>query len=101
MVTFSFKCTEADSVNLKIRLRYDNLQQGLFFRELIKMYISQDHMMMEAVEDIKRRNNRSGRARLSNAKKDHERGRNIMENLGITTSEKQKIFDLIEEGEQE
>ena len=49
-VSFTFYCYEKESADLKIRLRYDGLKQSEFFRTLLKMYVSQDPLMLEIVE---------------------------------------------------
>ena len=53
-VTFVFKCYEKESVDLKVRLRYDGLKQGEFFRSILKMYVCKDPLMMTLVEKIRR-----------------------------------------------
>ena len=95
-VTYSFKCTEEDSVNLKIRLRYDNLQQTVFFQQLIKMYLSQHEGMLALVEKIKLDNSKISLRNAKKVKKDYKKGEDIMQKLGITDSEKRQLFDTIE-----
>lgn len=95
-VTFVFYCYEKESADLKIRLRYDGLKQSEFFRTLLKMYVSQDPLMLQIVERIKQNQKVMGKKRLQKTKKDYEQSSKILEDLGITESDKQNIFDLIE-----
>ena len=95
-VTYSFKCTEEDSVNLKIRLRYDNLQQTVFFQQLVKMYLSRHEGMLELVEKIKLDNSKISLRNAKKVKKDYKKGEDIMKKLGITDSDKSELFDTIE-----
>lgn len=98
-VTFTFKCLERQSVELKIRLKYDNLQQTTFFQSLLEMYIRQDPLMVDIVDKIKEEKNLMGKRRRSIILKDFHNGREILEDLGITKLDKQKLFDIIESGD--
>lgn len=98
-VTFVFYCYEKESADLKIRLRYDGLKQSEFFRTLLKMYVSQDPLMLQIVERIKQNQKVMGKKRLQKTRKDYEQSSKILEDLGITESDKQSIFDLIELGD--
>tara|TARA_R100001509_G_scaffold44561_1_gene24205 strand:+ start:95 stop:424 length:330 start_codon:yes stop_codon:yes gene_type:complete len=95
-VTFVFYCYEKESADLKIRLRYDGLKQSEFFRTLLKMYVSKDPLMLQIVERIKQNQKIMGKKRLQKTKKDYEESHRILEDLGITESDKQDIFDMIE-----
>ena len=95
-VTFVFYCYEKESADLKIRLRYDGLKQSEFFRTLLKMYVSQDPLMLQIVERIKQNQKVMGKKRLQKTKKDYEDSDKILKELGITESDKQSIFDMIE-----
>ena len=95
-VTFVFYCYEKESADLKIRLRYDGLKQSEFFRTLLKMYVSQDPLMLQIVERIKQNQKVMGKKRLRNTSKDYEDSDKILKDLGITESDKQSIFDMIE-----
>ena len=95
-VTFVFYCYEKESADLKIRLRYDGLKQSEFFRTLLKMYVSQDPLMLQIVERIKQNQKVMGKKRLQKTKKDYEDSDKILKELGITESDKQNIFDMIE-----
>ena len=54
---FSFFCYEHESIDLKIRLRYDGLKQSEFFRSLLLKYINKDPVMLRMVHDIKQQQN--------------------------------------------
>ena len=94
--TFSFYCYEHESVNLKIRLRYDGLKQSEFFRSLLLKYISKDPSMMAVVQDIKSEKKTMGKKKLKRTKEDYERSKEIMEDLGITETDRENIYDIIE-----
>ena len=94
--TFSFYCYEHESVNLKIRLRYDGLKQSEFFRSLLLKYINKDPTMMSIVHDIKSEQKVMGKRKLKKTKDDYERSQEIQESLGITESDREDIYDIIE-----
>ena len=95
-VNFVFKYYEKQSADFKIRLRYDNLQQGVFFRSLLDLYLSNDPLMLEIVEKIKIKNRSQGKAKLTKTKKDFLAGKSLLEGLGISDKDRDDIFDLIE-----
>ena len=95
-VTFTFKCHEKESADLKVRLKYDKLQQTEFFVSILNMYIENDPLLLSVVEKIKNDKGKMGKKKLKNTRKDLDLGREIMNNLGITESDKQNVFDLIE-----
>ena len=102
-VTFVFYCYEKESADLKIRLRYDNLKQSEFFRTILRMYIANDPTILPVVQKIKESQNIMGRKKIANVKKEHEQGNKLLEDLGITNSDRKDIFDMIAaiEGEYE
>ena len=95
-VTFVFYCYEKESADLKIRLRYDGLKQSEFFRTLLKMYVSQDPLMLQIVERIKQQQKIMGKKRIQNTKADYKKSETMLKDLGITESDRQNIFDMIE-----
>lgn len=94
--TFSFYCYEHESVNLKIRLRYDGLKQSEFFRGLLLKYVAKDPAMMAVVHDLKSEQKTMGKKKLKKTKDDYEKSREILESLGITDSDRENIYDIIE-----
>lgn len=95
-VTFSFSCEERESVELKIRLKYDNLKQGDFFRSLLEMYINQDSLILPAVDAIKERRKSMGKRKIKNSSQEIVSGKTLLEELGISNSDRQNMFDIIE-----
>lgn len=95
-VSFCFYCQEKESVDLKIRLKYDGLKQNEFFSSLLKMYITQDPLMLQIVQNIKEKKRIMGKNKLKNTAKDYEFAENFLKDIGITDSEKENIFDIIE-----
>ena len=89
---------EADQhARMIVRLRYDRLTQGNFFRGLVKLYVNNDLDMARAVEKIKLENSTMGKRKRQNSIKEIEQGEYLMRDLGLSKSEKNFIYDLIEE----
>ena len=95
-VKFVFYCLEKHSAELKIRLLYDGLTQSAFFGAILQKYINSDEAMVELVSQIKKDNKIMGRGKIKKAKQDLQKGKQIMKELGITKTDKEKIFDIIE-----
>ena len=96
VVKFVFSAYEKVSADLKIRLRYDNLSQTKFFAGIVKLYLENDEDMMRVIYKVKQNAQVMGRKKLDRTIKDIKKGKDIMEKLGITESDKQNIFDMIE-----
>ena len=96
VVKFVFSAYEKVSADLKIRLRYDNLSQTKFFAGIVKLYLENDEDMMKVIYKVKQNAQVMGRKKLDRTIKDIKKGKDIMEKLGITESDKQNIFDMIE-----
>tara|TARA_B100001057_G_C22742774_1_gene908493 strand:+ start:380 stop:715 length:336 start_codon:yes stop_codon:yes gene_type:complete len=96
VVRFVFHAYEKVSADLKLRLRYDNLSQTRFFAGIVKLYLENDPDMMKVMHKVKSNAQSMGKQKLRRTKKDLEQGSEIMEQLGITDSDKQNIFDMIE-----
>ena len=80
-----------------VRLRYDSLTQGNFFRGLVKLYVDNDLDMARVIEKIKLEKSTMGKRKRQNSRKEIEQGEQLMKNLGLSKSEKNFIYDLIEE----
>jgi len=93
--TFVFYCYEHESVDLKIRLRYDGLKQSEFFRSLLLKYINKDPVMLKMVHDIKTEQNIMGKKKMKKTQEDYERSDDLLEQLGISDSDKDNMYDII------
>ena len=63
----------------------------------MELYITGDPVMLPVVEKIREQKTRIGKNRLKKWKEDISSGNSLLENLGITKQDRQKIFDIIEE----
>lgn len=96
VVQFVFSVYEKTSADLKLKIRNDNLTQVSWFAGMAKLYLENDPDMLRVMYKVKQNAKVMGKKKLSRAKKDADAGNDIMKQLGITDSDKQNIFDLIE-----
>ena len=96
IVSFTFRLFEKISADLKLRLRYDNLSQSKFMSGVTELYLQKDPDMLTVIEKIKQRKKVMGKQKLKRTKNDIEKGNKMLRELGITDSDKQNIFDMIE-----
>ena len=96
VVKFVFHAYEKISADLKLRLRYDNLSQTRFFAGIVKLYLDNDPDMVNVMYKVKQNAQSMGKRKLKRTIEDINKGNEIMEQLGITDSDKENIFDMIE-----
>lgn len=96
VVQFVFSVYEKTSADLKIKIRNDNLTQTSWFAGVAKLYLENDPDMVKVIYKVKQEAKVMGKKKLNRAKKDIEKGHDIMKELGITNSDKEDIFDMIE-----
>ena len=96
IVSFTFRLFERVSADLKLRLRYDNLSQSKFMTGIAELYLQKDPDMLCVVEKIKQKKRVMGKQKLKRTGQDIDKGNKMLEELGITDSDKQSIFDMIE-----
>ena len=63
---------------------------------IAELYLQKDQDMLAVVEKIKQRKKVMGAQKLKRTKQDIEKGNKMLQELGITDSDKQNIFDMIE-----
>ena len=95
IVSFTFRLLEKVSADLKLRLRYDNLSQSKFMSGITELYLEKDPDMLTVIEKVKQRKRVMGKQKLKRTKQDIDKGNKMLEELGITDSDKQNIFDMI------
>ena len=96
VVVVAFSAYEKTSADLKLKIRNDNLTQVSWFAGIAKLYLENDPDMLKVIYKVKENAKVMGKRKLNRAYKDAEEGHSIMEQLGITDSDKENIFDLIE-----
>ena len=84
--------------NLRIRLFYDEIKtQSEFFRYCVESYLSQDPFFVAFLDDYKINKKVQSKTRTLKSRKLRETGNKLMEELALTDTEVQNIFDILEE----
>tara|TARA_Y100000289_G_scaffold65998_1_gene81008 strand:+ start:6403 stop:6711 length:309 start_codon:yes stop_codon:yes gene_type:complete len=82
---------------LLVRLRYDKLTQGMFFRGIVGMYVDNNLDMSKIILKIKEKNRTMGKRKIEKSISDIEKGEKMKSDLNLSDAEKSFVFDLIEE----
>ena len=81
---------------LILRLRYDKISQGMFFRSLIKYYVDGEINMLKLIEKIKIEKRTMGKEKIKKSTEAVLSGTRMLEDLGFSSADKKDIYDLIE-----
>ena len=90
-----FEDTDKRQADLKIRLHYDGLSQGAFFRMLVSGYIKQDPRIVDFVHEEKEKGKIYGKQKLTKSKNMYEKSEEIKKVFGLNDDEIENIFDII------
>jgi hypothetical protein len=92
----TFQETDKRHADLKIRLNHDGIKQQQFFSLLITGYLEKDPDLMQFIFNLKERLKIQTKGKRKMVKKLYEKGLDNMEKVGLTYTEKESIYDLIE-----
>ena len=90
-----FEDTDKRHADLKIRLHYDGIGQGAFFRMLISGYIEQDERIVDFIQEYKEKARLLGKHKLIKSKNMHEKSQEMKSVFGLDDQEIETIFDII------
>ena len=79
---------------LTIRLKHDNLRQSDFFRSMITGYLNNDDRILSYIDDVKPQS----KTRKQKSKNLSRKGKENLQNFGLSEGEISNLFDIIEEG---
>jgi len=80
--------------DLKIRLGHDKISQAQFFRSIVTGYIEQDEDMLNFID--KHKNRTQTKKSINENRKLITKGKQLVSDLNLDETEKNNIFDLIE-----
>ena len=89
-----FYDTDERYADLKIRLAHDKLSQAQFFRSIVTGYIEQDEDILNFIDKHKRRT--QTKKSINENRKLITKGKQLISDLNLDETEKNNIFDLIE-----
>ena len=83
--------------DLKIRLHYDGLRQGEFFRSLVIGYLERDEDLMKFLKKVQEKISRYSKSKRNKLNKTDEKRRGTIDKFALDEKDIESIFDLIEE----
>ena len=82
---------------LKVRLYYDQIKtQSEFFRYCVESYLEQEPLFMRFLDEYKINKNVQSKARTRRSIKLRDEGVRLMEELALSDTDIQNIFDILE-----
>jgi hypothetical protein len=92
-----FYDTGKRQTDLRIRLRFDGLNQSKFFRAMITGYLEKDSDLMCYLDNYIRKNKLQGINKRDASRRLIEKGREAEKMFSLNEEEVENIFDIIEE----
>ena len=80
----------------KIKLQYDGLGQGDFFREVVSAYLSEDPQFMDFVHGLKDRLEAQNKRQRELVRKERKMSNDNERDFSLSEEEVESIFDLLE-----
>jgi hypothetical protein len=97
---FMFYDTAKRQADLKIRLKYDGLNQSQFFRMVITGYLERDEEFMKYFAKQREESKIHSSEKRSKSKKLAEKGQETKKHFLLDDSDIENIFDIMERGEE-
>ena len=91
-----FNETDNRHAELKIKLHYDGLKQGEFFRSVIEAYLSEDENMIKFISSYKEKNNKQGKRQRTLVNKERKEAKDTKSKFALDKNDIESIFDLLE-----
>ena len=91
-----FQDLDKRHADLKIRLFYDGLKQGEFFRALLDGYLERDKNVVEYIEKYKEKKKVQSKSRRGKTQLMDQRAEEVRRKFSLNEEEIEDIFDLIE-----
>jgi len=92
-----FYDTEKRQADLRVRLKFDGLNQAQFFRAFITGYLDKDERIIDYIDDYKKKCGVHNEKKRSDTKKFIKKGKNMESEFALNKNEIEDIFDILEE----
>tara|TARA_Y100000296_G_C5147006_1_gene244284 strand:- start:894 stop:1232 length:339 start_codon:yes stop_codon:yes gene_type:complete len=87
--------------DLRIRLHYDGLRQGEFFRSVVIGYLERDEDLMNFLDKVKEKISRYSKSKRNKLKKTDDKRREVIGQFALDDKDVESIFDLLEKEQPE
>ena len=91
-----FSDTGKTHAEFKIKLQYDGISQGDFFRQVVSAYLDEDTDFMNFMHSLKDRLESQSKRQRDIVKKERKLAKKTEKDFTLTDSEVESIFDLLE-----
>jgi len=92
-----FEETDHQHAKFIIRLRHNSLTQSDFFRAVIDGFIESDERICSFIEDYTKERKLMNKQRIEKSRMLKNSGQQKMRDFGLSQSEIEEIFDILEE----
>lgn len=86
-------------VDLRIRLRHDDLSQVRFFKAMVDGYLENNELILQYIDGYKEENNIQSIKKREKSMKLIEKGKEELDKFVFSDKELEDIFDIIKTGE--
>jgi len=93
---FMFYDTGKRQADLRIRLKYDGMNQSQFFRSMISGYLEKDEALLDYLDRYKEKYRVQGQKKRLGNKFLVKKGRQVEKEFGLNENEIEDIFDIME-----
>jgi len=82
---------------MKIKLHYDRLTQGEFFRNFITGYIEEDPLLIEFIQRYKEEKGKQSKTQIRKVRKEYKKMGEEKAKYNLGENEIEDIFDILEQ----
>ena len=97
--TITIDSLETLDINLRIKLKFDDITKFWFFNEYIKGYLLDDPLLQPFIQKIKESSMLARKHKLKKNRELFKKEKQIINKFGLDPDEIEDIFDLIESEE--
>ncbi len=94
---FMFYDSHKRQADLRIRLKFDGMNQSQFFRAMITGYLEKDDLILKYIDDFKKQYELQGKSKRAKSKKLIEDGKRVDKQYKLGNEELEDIFDVLAE----
>jgi hypothetical protein len=92
-----FYDTEKRQADLRVRLKFDGLNQAQFFRAFITGYLEKDERILNYINEFKKKCGVHNEKKRSDTQKLIKKGKDMESEFALNDNEIENIFDILEE----
>lgn len=91
-----FSASDKSHAELKIKLNYDGIKQGEFFRSLLEGYLEDNQDIINYISEWKEKNNKQTKKQRTVVSKENAEATETENKFALNQEEVESIFDLLE-----